>query len=151
MIVFGVFCNASPHSYPFSAGQVQVQQQMNEEEYAAMQERENAIAQLEVQETSLQREMREEEDRELAKLEQDITTMAEVFVETQRLVHGQGETVGKNPMNNDWYWKMSFLVWKFDFLCKTFSVWNHFLIKKLIWKGRKSTLYKDSYFSEVLN
>jgi len=76
-----------------TAGQVQVQQQMNEEEYAAMQERENAIAQLEVQETSLQREMREEEDRELAKLEQDITTMAEVFVETQRLVHEQGETV----------------------------------------------------------
>lgn len=69
---------------------------MNEEEYAAMQERENAIAQLEVQETSLQREMRDEEDRELAKLEQDITTMAEVFVETQRLVHEQGETVGKN-------------------------------------------------------
>ena len=27
---------------------------------------------------------------------QDITTMAEVFVETQRLVHEQGETVGKN-------------------------------------------------------
>merc|ERR1719213_438255 len=32
-----------------TAGQVQVQQQMNEEEYAAMQERENAIAQLEIQ------------------------------------------------------------------------------------------------------
>merc|ERR1711970_1514820 len=67
-----------------TAGQVQVQQTMNQEEYQAMQERENAIAQLEVQETQLQREMREEEDRELAKLENDITTMAEVFVETQR-------------------------------------------------------------------
>jgi len=68
---------------------------MNQEEYQAMQERENAIAQLEVQETQLQREMREEEDRELAKLENDITTMAEVFVETQRLVTEQGEVVGK--------------------------------------------------------
>ena len=38
-------------SYPFSGGQVQVQQQLNPEEYAAMQERENAIAQLEVTET----------------------------------------------------------------------------------------------------
>ena len=70
---------------------------MNPEEYAAMQERENAIAQLEVQETALQREMREEEDRELAKLENDISTMAEVFVETQRLVNEQGEVVGKHP------------------------------------------------------
>jgi len=76
-----------------TAGQVQVQQTMNQDEYQAMQERENAIAQLEVQETRLQREMREEEDRELAKLENDITTMAEVFVETQKLVTEQGEVV----------------------------------------------------------
>jgi len=82
-----------------TAGQVQVQQTMNPEEYAAMQERENAIAQLEVQETALQREMREEEDRELAKLENDISTMAEVFVETQRLVNEQGEVVGKLTQN----------------------------------------------------
>ena len=89
-------CPLTPHSsYPFSAGQVQVQQTMNQDEYQAMQERENAIAQLEVQETRLQREMREEEDRELAKLENDITTMAEVFVETQKLVTEQGEVVGK--------------------------------------------------------
>ena len=73
---------------------------MNQEEYQAMQERENAIAQLEVQETQLQREMREEEDRELAKLEKDITTMAEVFVETQRLVTEQGEVVGKLHYNS---------------------------------------------------
>ena len=95
--------------------------------------------------------MREEEDRELAKLEQDITTMAEVFVETQRLVHEQGETVGKNPMNNDWYWKMSFQVWKFVFLCKIFSVWNHFPVKNLTWKVEISTLYRDSFFLEVPN
>ena len=92
-------CVTNPHSYPFSDGQVQVQQQMNEEEYSAMQERENAIAQSEVQGTSLQREMREKEDRELAKLEQDITIMAEVLVETQRLVHAQGETIAKNTQN----------------------------------------------------
>ena len=75
-----------PFRYPFS-GQVQVQQQLSQEEYAAMQERENAIAQLEVSEA--QRELRAQEDLEMRQLENDITTMAEVFTEVQKLVTDQ--------------------------------------------------------------
>ena len=59
-----------PFRYPFS-GQVQVQQQLSQEEYAAMQERENAIAQLEVSEA--QRELRAQEELEMRQLENDIT------------------------------------------------------------------------------
>ena len=79
-----------PFRYPFS-GQVQVQQQLSQEEYAAMQERENAIAQLEVSEA--ERELRAQEDLEMRQLENDITTMAEVFSEVQKLVRDQGEVV----------------------------------------------------------
>ena len=80
-----------PFRYPFS-GQVQVQQQLSQEEYAAMQERENAIAQLEV--SDAERELRAQEDLEMRQLENDITTMAEVFSEVQKLVTDQGEVVG---------------------------------------------------------
>ena len=97
-VILGLF------SYPFSSGQVQVQQQMSPQEYAAMQERENAIAQLEVSEqqdlemqqlSPADRELREAENRELAQLETDISTMAEVFTEVHKLVHEQGEQMGK--------------------------------------------------------
>ena len=101
-------CYLGLFSYPFSSpGQVQVQQQLSPEEYAAMQDRENAIAQLEVSNEQQQeqlelqamspaeRELREAENKELAQLETDINTMAEVFTEVSKLVHEQGEHVGK--------------------------------------------------------
>jgi len=80
-----------------NTGQVQVQQQLSQEEYAAMQERENAIAQLEVSEA--ERELRAQEDLEMRQLENDITTMAEVFSEVQKLVTDQGEVVDSIETN----------------------------------------------------
>merc|ERR1712227_119318 len=58
------------NTYPFS-GQVQVQQQLSQEEYAAMQERENAIAQLEA----------------------DIADVNMIFKDLASMVHDQGEII----------------------------------------------------------
>jgi hypothetical protein len=71
---------------------------MSPTEFAAMQERENAIVQLEVSEqTQLLAidPLQEEQDRELVHLETEITDMAEVFVEIHKIVNDQGEKIGK--------------------------------------------------------
>jgi len=64
------------NTYPFS-GQVQVQQQLSQEEYAAMQERENAIAQLEA----------------------DIADVNMIFKDLASMVHDQGEIIDSIETN----------------------------------------------------
>ena len=66
-----------------------------------MHERESAIIQLEV--TSPQQSqmlvekdpLQRQQDEELGRLEQEIEDMADVFTEVHKLVHDQGEVVGK--------------------------------------------------------
>jgi hypothetical protein len=78
-----------------------LQQQLSPNEMAAMHERESAIIQLEV--TSPQQSqmlvekdpLQRQQDEELGRLEQEIEDMADVFTEVHKLVHDQGEVVGK--------------------------------------------------------
>lgn len=66
-----------------------------------MQERENAIVQLEVSDPNhtqllVQADpLRQQEDAELEQLEQDIVDMAETFTEIHKLVGDQGVKIGK--------------------------------------------------------
>ena len=64
-----------------------------------MQERENAIVQLEVgQSQMVQAEsdpLQAQQTQELEQLERDIQDMAETFTEVHKLVHDQGEQIGK--------------------------------------------------------
>jgi len=66
-----------------------------------MQERENAIVQLEVRGDQTQQlveadPLQRERDAELQNLEQDIADMAETFTEVHKLVHEQAEVIGKH-------------------------------------------------------
>ena len=57
------------------------------------------------EEWSGQRSAREEENRELAQLEQDMTDLVDVFGEVNKLVHEQGEVIG-----NLWALNYQFLI-----------------------------------------
>lgn len=85
--------------YYFIRSQAQLQQQLSPNEYAQMQERENAIVQLEVgQSQTVQAEsdpLQAQQTQELEQLERDIQDMAETFTEVHKLVHDQGEQIGK--------------------------------------------------------
>jgi len=84
-----------------ASGQAQLQQQLSPNEMAAMHERESAIIQLEVtnaQQSQMLVEkdpLQRQQDEELGRLEQEIEDMADVFTEVHKLVHDQGEVVGK--------------------------------------------------------
>ena len=73
---------------------------------AAMHERESAIIQLEVTTGSPQQSqmlvekdpLQRQQDEELGRLEQEIEDMADVFTEVHKLVHDQGEVVGKKKI-----------------------------------------------------
>ena len=87
--------------YFSASSQAQLQQQLSPNEMAAMHERESAIIQLEVtkpQQSQMLVEkdpLQRQQDEELGRLEQEIEDMAEVFTEVHKLVHDQGEVVGK--------------------------------------------------------
>ena len=85
------------------SSQAQLQQQLSPNEYAQMQERENAIVQLEVGSQKGQVQLAQaptdplqaQQTQELEQLERDIQDMAETFTEVHKLVHDQGEQIGK--------------------------------------------------------
>ena len=80
---------------PVSSGQKSQQQHQTQVQI----EREDAI------ETDSLLARREEENRELAQLEQDMTDLVDVFGEVNKLVHEQGEVIG-----NLWALNYQFLI-----------------------------------------